>query len=758
MKNAFALVAWLLLYSCHLFAGGFVVSSCKDCYWYPNDRPSSYGEPFPDDFDPFFVELMSESATVNIIDGKAEVELVQSFYNPSADTIPTYYLFPVQAGSTLNDFTVLVGEEKYRPEKYSPAQSLVVFQELVKRTKKPDYWQYSNGETYRVLIYKTLPRQSVKITVKYSQALSKKDNVLSFNYPLSAQHFYKRPVKETNISISVKDAQALSNYLPNTALNLQQKTVDAYTLQINYSGKTASTKATDDVAFSYQVGEAVLAEGLSLMTYKKPNEDGYFMLSYDGGKKTPAARDVLFAIDVSSNMSADKWANTKKALQLCLSKLAATDRFNMLAYSDASKSAFETFVPNNAANIAAANAFLAAQSPSGDCHLEAALRSILAITPDKIRPFHAFLWCAGNPTAGLDDGEDLADVVTKANNKTLRLYPIGLGNTIDVALLDQIAAASLAYSTYVLPDENTDAIAAKLFETTGSVILTNLQLYFSGSFEMKDQFPRKPEAVYTNAPFVMLGRYKRPGDYDISLIGDYNDQMNRFNLRGKFPADDQRYPQVAKLWAVRMLGYYCNDIRINGKDDDINEDMTDLAETFMLANPYTNTLVKKSQSYLSEAERKLLPQFYKTAEQLYGDHLPYLDKTAGSEAVSANREVWSMLNIARTDQLMNPTNSKPAANANVKQSDDLKTLPSGRTLYKTMSGLWADFAVLDNLNASEKRIAFYSPDYFALLSKNTAIAADFLYTSRDKLTFITDGTRYEIYEDPALLKTPEKKK
>ncbi|MBK9460689.1 MAG: hypothetical protein IPN94_14990 [Sphingobacteriales bacterium] len=71
-------------------------------------------------------------------------------------------------------------------------------------------------------------------------------------------------------------------------------------------------------------------------------------------------------------------------------------------------------------------------------------------------------------------------------------------------------------------------------------------------------------------------------------------KMNRFNLRGKFPSDDQRFPYVAKLWAVRMVGNHCNDIRINGKDDDITEDLGDLAEnSYAYQFPYTNSTVKK---------------------------------------------------------------------------------------------------------------------------------------------------------------------
>lgn len=756
MKKILTLLLTLFFFQAAANAGGFVVSACKDCYWYPNDRPSAYGDPFPDDFDPFFVELMSETAKVDIADGKAKVEIEQSFYNPLGDTIPSYFLFPVPAGTTLNDFTIMIGEDKYRAEKYSPAQSLVVFQELVKRTKKPDYWQYANGETYRMLIYKTLPRQAVKITVSYTQNLSKKDNVYAFNYPLNSQHFYKRPIKETDVSINVQDSKPISNYLATTSLNLSQKNIDANQFGVSYSGKSATAKAADDVAFSYQVGEVEVTEGLSLVTYKKPNEDGYFMLTYDGGKKAPANRDVLFLIDVSSNMSGDKLAKAKKAIQLCLSKLNANDRFNIMAFNDANKLAFEAFEANNATNIGTANTFLGSLTAGGGSNVQMALKAVLAINPDKIRPFHTLFFCGGNPNVGLDDGEDLADMVTKANMKTLRLYPIGMGNNIDITLLDQIAAATLGYSTYVLPDEDADAIVSNLFAATGSVILTNLQLYFSGAFEIKDQFPRKPDAVYTNAPFVMIGRYKRPGDYDISLIGDYNDQMNRFNLRGKFSADDQRFPYVAKLWAVRMVGNHCNDIRINGKDDDIIEDLGDLAENFMLTTPYTNSIVKKNQNFLSDAEKALLPQFYNTAAQLYGDHFSYLDKTTGNEATVANREVMAMLHIAKTEQLINPSNSKATGTAKI--ADDLKTLPSGRTLYKTVGGLWADFEILDKLKTPVERIAFYSPNYFGVMAKHPDIAADFLYTSRDKLTFIADDTRYEIYEDKELLKTPEKKK
>ncbi|MBK9460686.1 MAG: hypothetical protein IPN94_14975 [Sphingobacteriales bacterium] len=85
--------------------------------------------------------------------------------------------------------------------------------------------------------------------------MHKKDNVYSFNYPLNTQHFYKSPIKETNVAITVQENQAISNYLSNTNLNLSQKNVNANQITVNYSGKTATTKAADDVAFSCQVGE-----------------------------------------------------------------------------------------------------------------------------------------------------------------------------------------------------------------------------------------------------------------------------------------------------------------------------------------------------------------------------------------------------------------------------------------------------------------------------------------------------------------------
>lgn len=755
MKNFFLfLLCSLFLANTPLWAGGFVMAGCKDCYWYPNDRPSAYGEPFPEDYDPFFIDLMSENAVVTIADKQAKVEITQTFYNPSSDTIAAYYLFPSPNGQPLSNFTVMVGEDKYRAEKYTPAQSLVVFQELVKRTKKPDYWQYTNGETYRIMLYKTLPRQSVKIVVSYTQDLTEKDNVYTYRYPLNSQRFYKRPIKDTQVSIDVTASQSISNFLPLTSLSLAPQVKDN-TLKVVYSGKSAANKASDDVAFSYQVGEPPQTEGLSLLTYKKDGEDGYFMLTFDGGKKAGVNRDVLFVVDISAGIGTDL-AREKKAISTCLGKLTGNDRFNILAYNDVTSTAFPDWQTANSTNVSTALGFLNGLSASGGCNVEAALKGVMAIGPDKIRPFQVVLFNGGKPTAGLEDGEDLADLVTKANIKTLRIYPVGMGKNTDVTLLDQIAAASLGYSTYVLPEEDADAIVGATFVRLGSVVLTNLQLYFSGAFEIKDQFPRKPDVIFGDAPFVMIGRYKRPGEYDISLIGDYNDQMNRFNLRGKFPDEDERFPFVAKLWATRMVGYHCNDVRLNGTDPDIYEDMADLADEFMLTTPYTNGLIKKNQGYLSEEEKALLPAFFNTSMQLYGDHLPYLEKLNGPDAVTANREVYALLNVSQVAQLYNPTNSKSATPINM--ADHFKTLTNGRRLYKTNSGLWADFEVLEKLKAPAKRVAFYSPEYYSLLSQNPALAADFLWTSRDKLTFLANGTRYEIYEDKALLKPKEKPK
>ena len=77
--------------------------------------------------------------------------------------------------------------------------------------------------------------------------------------------------------------------------------------------------------------------GLSLLTYKSGNKDGYFLLSASPSieidKSNIENKDITFILDVSGSMSGDKLDQAKKALLYCVNNLNQGDHFNIIRFS-----------------------------------------------------------------------------------------------------------------------------------------------------------------------------------------------------------------------------------------------------------------------------------------------------------------------------------------------------------------------------------------------------------------------------------------
>ncbi|MBK8473486.1 MAG: hypothetical protein IPL33_15820 [Sphingobacteriales bacterium] len=196
----FALVCWGIA-APNLQASGFIATGpAKDYYWHPSDKPVSYLKVFPDKFSPTMVSLQSEKTTVNI-DGThtATVNIEQTFYNPANDTLQVYYLFPLPQGVRPTDFTVMVddgkNESKYRAELWEADKAYYTFEDLVKRSNNPAFWQYAGQAMYKVGIYSCLPRTTYKIKVSYKQPLVLQNNTsYEFTHSLSTQSLNPSPL------------------------------------------------------------------------------------------------------------------------------------------------------------------------------------------------------------------------------------------------------------------------------------------------------------------------------------------------------------------------------------------------------------------------------------------------------------------------------------------------------------------------------------------------------------------------------------
>jgi Ca-activated chloride channel family protein len=213
---------------------------------------------------------------------------------------------------------------------------------------------------------------------------------------------------------------------------------------------------------------------------------------------------------------------------------------------------------------------------------------------------------------------------------------------------------------------------------------------------------------------LILGRYSKPGSALITLTGRVKDERVKIDFETDFATQENENAFVAKIWATRKIGFLLDQIRKNGADEELKNEIITLAKRYGILTPYTSFLVLEDQTpdriNLREtmAPSAAMPDAeFKSQRAKYSvDRLQSLDE--GADAIGASREMNSLKMAAE------PTSSYYApvqATKGVIKMPDIKEV-AGKTFY-LINGKWVDSEVKDL--PVDKTVKVWSEAYFSML-------------------------------------------
>lgn len=745
MYRVITIAVLLLMLGARTLANGFFVASPQDYYWYPTDREASYFKAFPDGFNPCFIELMSNKQTVTIDKDSVFVQVYQTYYNISPDTLQTYYLMPIPTGIQTTAFQFSINQDEFRAELYDAGKSFKVCKDLVHRTGNYQWWAYANNPMYRVNIYKTPPRSVLAVKVTYKYKLTPETNRYAFEYLLGTERYSAKPVKDSEFTLTIKGADRLTNFY-----SPWQDLQPTYNndKQVTFKLTNKSNRFANDFFIYYAVNSQPV--GYSLFTHKETGKPGYFMLSFDAGYgQTAEEKDMVFAVDVAETMTPAQLEKVKKALSTCIKKLGANDRFNVVTFSNLSESAFPDFVNPTPTNAAQATAFLTAAKTVGKANYEGAFNKCLHFSKDPIRPYYVLLISAGEPQTGIVvEHDELMEEVDVAQVRTLRMFTVGIGNNANAAFLERLAAYTQGESLFIADDNAIETGISAFCEQVSNPVLINLQLYFGDNFEVLEMYPKKPTNLFKDQTLFILGKYKRGSTTTVSLIGDSKKQMQRYDYTMQFPEKSDKYSFVAQIWAARAIGEMLNKLKADGNDlDGVGEEIADLAEEHFIINPYTAHLMLKNMQFLSPDKKKQAPRMLAQAGTDYATEYAGVTRQKGPDALMSSLVATSLSRAAYLRQLqtgqenMTYTNEKGALQKDIRAE---YRMLNGKALYRNADNLLTDIST-QNKSEAEK-IDFNSDAYMSIASPELV---PYLCLGK-QLRFETGGKVYEVQETPPI--------
>jgi Ca-activated chloride channel homolog len=721
-----------------MVAGGFIIIT-------PNGS-SSVGRSY-------VLEARSLKVETNIKDQMAFTKIEQVFYNPTNANLEGYFLFPVPKGCVIKDFRMDINGKKMQAELLDATKARQIYEDIVRKIKDPALLEYSEQSLFKVRIFPIEGLKEKHIEISYTEILEKDNNIEEYIFPLNTKKYSASALKNISFKIGVESSSSIKTiYSPTHEMEINRK--DDHHATIGF--EAASLK--EDVDLKLFIGFNADKIGMSLVSYKEASEEGFFLLNISPGVLKASDeivnKDITFVLDVSGSMAGKKMEQATKSIIFCIENLNPDDRFEVIRFSTEAEALFQKRVVADQANKARAIEYIKKLRPIGGTNIDEALGLACKEKKDPNRPHMIVFITDGKPTIGETNEDPLIKKIKSSNADNTRIFTFGIGDDLNTHLLDKITEETRAYRTYISEQEDIEVKISNFYSKVSSPILTDIVLNFNANGKVRNVFPKDLPDVFKGSSITVLGRFENNGPVKITLEGKLNGKPEKYNFSGEFEGG-QSNDFIAPLWASRHIGYLLDQIRLNGENKELVEEVTSLAKKYGIITPYTSYLILEDE------------QLNITRNDIPSDRVIFNNRFVGGEADEfrgRTKKEYSNLGVKSGQPSVTSSSELQELGNATKLSDNKQGV--GRMLYKDKTGKtqnfstqvkniqgraiyqtneeWIDLYVQNDKNQKTNRIQFASTEYFNLLNKYPE-TSQFLSLGKN-VKFVYKNNLYEIYE------------
>ncbi len=681
-----------------------------------------------------YLTIRYHRVTVNIEDQVATTHVDQVFVNEADFEVEGTYIFPLPEEATISEFAMWVDGEKLEGQVLERDEARRIYEDIVRRRRDPALLEYVGRDAFQASIYPIPAGGERRIEIEYSEVLDMDNGLVEYVYPLNTEKFSPRPLEEVTVNVTIRSNEALKAvYCSSHEVDIVRR--GDYNATIGF--EEYDVRPDRDFVLYFTVSPDDV--GVNLLSYRPDARgEGFFLLlaapKVEVETEQVVAKDVILVLDVSGSMSGEKIEQAKTALNFVLDNLNDQDRFNVIAFSTATRHYARDLV--SADERGQARDFVDRLEAVGSTDINRALLEALAMA-DESRPTTVIFLTDGLPTVGEVDVDRIIDNVGDAAPKNARIFPFGVGYDVNTILLDTIAQNHRGASGYVRPEEAINEKVSAFYAKVSTPLLADLELDFGG-IDVVDIYPYPLPDLFAGTQLVAVGRYRDGGETTLTLRGQVNDQPQTYRY------EDVRFKReggeefIARLWATRKIGYLLQQIRLHGEEAELIDEIVELSIRYGIITPYTSFLVEETERALREEGREdIAREVQATAVPAPASGQEAVERSAGEKDL-AEAEAPAALPTMTPGAGGGPTDQYGYAISPVKYVGD-KTF----ILYE---GVWTD-TTFDPDKMTPVPLSFGGDDYFALIAARPEWGRYFALG--DHVIVVLDGTAYEAREGDA---------
>lgn len=651
----------------------------------------------------------------------ATTHLEQVFRNDTGATLEGTYLFPIPESASIVEFAIWDGNNRLVGEVRSREEARRIYDEIVRRQRDPGLLEYAGKDLFQASIFPIPPHSDKKLELTYTQVLQADSGTVSYRYPLGTG---RNIVTIGNVSgrVEIESRDPIRNlYSPSHDIALAHHGARSARLSFEVAGG----REPQDFQLFYTISRDDF--GLSLLTHREPGKDGYFLLMLSPKdtltEQEYAAKDIIFVFDTSGSMAGEnKMEKARAALLFGIRSLRPEDRFNVISFAGEEKLMESGLINADQRGLARGEAFAKSLRATGGTNINDSLRAALRQFEPGGRPQIIVFMTDGLPTVSETNVDRIVENVRKERPDGVRIFTFGVGYDVNTALLDRIASENHGRADYVEPKEDIEIKVSNFFTKVNHPVLTDLRLDM-GDVRADLLYPRDLPDLFKGTQVTLIGRYSNERELEnvrLRLTGKTGREVRTFNYSQlHFPLREEDNDFLPRLWATRRVGWLMEQIRSNGEQKELRDEIVDLGTRYGIVTPYTSYLALEPNS--PEARQNQVTGGNRQPSdnmRMDGRDSSALGASAPAAAKATTGEVAvKESKRARAQQESLSIKDEETPKAAVRRT-------GGKTFY-LRAGVWTDSEFKSDGRMNETSVTFGSEEYFALLKREPRLAEYF---------------------------------
>lgn len=671
----------------------------------------------------------------------ATTRVEQVFRNDTSQTLEGTYFFPIPENASVEQFAIWENGKKLVGEVRSREEARKIYNEIVRTLKDPGLLEYAGKDLFQASIFPIPPNSDKKLELTYSQVLRADSGTVAYRYPLGTGKNFQMnssnfPNRETNNSNRMANGNNQTpmqvsgkiEIIGNEALrNIYSPT---HSVEVNNKGEKTATVSfeTKDNSNNFQLfyGLSDKDFGLSLITYREPGKDGYFLLMLSPNDKVAnrdiVNKDVVFVLDTSGSMAEDgKMEKARPALNFGIQSLNDGDRFNVINFAGEEHLMESGLIEANSVGKKKGDEFVKTLKPNGGTNINDSLKAALGQFDSSDRPKMLVFLTDGLPTVGEQDVDKILANLNKVEVKGLRLFPFGVGYDVNTRLLDKLAAENAGLADYIEPKEDLEIKVSNFFSKVNSPVLSDIKLDF-GRLNPDLMYPRELTDIFKGMQVVIIGRYKNSSELEnisFQLSGKSGSETKEFRYNNlDFPLNDRKNDFLPRLWASRRVGWLIEQIRSNGENKELKDEIVDLGTRYGIVTPYTSYLATDGSYQARETRGNGFSITEEDNEVITLDMKREIGRSAVKQSVQQN----TLKSNSTVAPAKKSKNDDGIIAASVYLGNTVSNQFVGTKNFFNSNSNWIDAEFKKEAKLPEVNIKFASDAYFDLVNKEKGLA------------------------------------